>query len=44
MLDDVLADVWTEAAKRDHECLLRGNVQLLSDLLDGGDEVVGCLG
>src|SRR6218665_1619046 len=40
MLDDVLPDVWTEAAKRDHEGLLRGNVQLLSDLLDGSDKVV----
>lgn len=40
MLDDVLPDGRTEAAKRDHEGLFRWNVQLLSHLLDGGEEVV----
>ena len=44
MLDDVLPDVGTEAAKRYHECLFRGDVQLLSYLLDGVEEVVGGLG
>src|SRR6218665_1393897 len=41
MLDDVLPDVGTEAAKRDHEYLFKGNVQLFRYLLDGGEEVVG---